>query len=72
MLFEGYTVHFELDLYPAGSLLRESPTLAAQLRRPKNLAEWISSQHRSGTIIECHIFLQHVVEMSFIQDEDVV
>jgi hypothetical protein len=23
----------------------------------------------SGTIVECHIFLQHVVEMSFIQDE---
>ncbi len=26
----------------------------------------------SGTIVECHIFLQHVVEVSFIQDEDVI
>ena len=26
----------------------------------------------SGTIVECHTFLQHVVEMSFIQDEDVI
>lgn len=47
MTFEGYTLHLELDLYPAGSLLRESPTLATQLRRPKNLADWISSQHNS-------------------------
>jgi hypothetical protein len=47
MAFEGYTLHLELDLYPAGSLLRESPTLATQLRRPKNLADWISSQHKS-------------------------
>ena len=46
MPFEGYTLNLELDLYPAGSLLREAPTQATQLRHPKNLVDWISSQHR--------------------------
>ena len=51
MPFEGYTLHLELDFYPAGSVLRESPTLEAQLRRLKNLADWISSQHKAALFI---------------------
>ncbi len=32
----------------------------------------VDSLMGSGSIVKCHIFLQHVVEMTFIQDEDVI
>lgn len=49
MPFEGYSLHLELDHCPAGLLLSGSPTLAVQLRRPKNMADCISSQHTGLT-----------------------
>ncbi len=32
----------------------------------------VDSLMGSGSIVKCHIFLQHMVEMAFIQDEDVI